>query len=784
MKSKGDLQLLNIPFITPLRYRFIFVEHLIKKNNLVLLKPTHSLKKTIPIFIACLLLSCRMLSAQEIDVSKYKEQYQLHIQKTLNKIKLDGELNDEGWKGAEVAKDFWLKFPQDNSKATHKTEVQVTYDDNFLFVGATIYDSLPLIGQSLKRDSRIRESDGLGIVLDPMNKKTNGFYFSVTAFNVQADDLLTAGQESDLSFSWDNKWYSKTHIFNDHYTIEIAIPFKTLRYDKSNTHWGINFIRSDRKKNEFHTWTRVPVNFPGPDLGYLGSLEWDAPPPAVGTNISFIPYIAGGLKENKVDNEPLTGDLNAGFDTKIAVSSSLNLDLTVNPDFSQVEVDRQVTNITRFSIFFPERRNFFLENSDLFSGYGIPPIRPFYSRKIGLDNEGNTIPIIAGIRLTGNVASRTRIGLMTMQTKAKGDFAAQNYSAFSVNQQVLKRSLLKAYFLNRTAIETDKHPIADPLDKYGRNAGAEFNYYNEKGNVQAWVGYHSSMKKNIHDNNNYLNLGTGYFGRQFTSLLNFDNIGGNFYTDMGFLQRIENYDAIRDTIIRVGYNSFYNSTQYKILPEKGKLNQIEINLEGSLVLNPDNSFNELSLNPSMAFDSRNTSTIDIGLSYNRTKLLFPTSFTVGDPIPAGIYSYNQGWIRLRSDSRKNISATGGARFGRYYNGNLTQLSAGLIIRKQPNITIELNGNYNKLNFPAPYGNEDLFLLASRVEISFTNAIFWTTFLQYNTQSNNININSRLQWRYKPASDLFLVYTDNYFSDPFFKNKNRALVFKLNYWLNL
>jgi hypothetical protein len=742
------------------------------------------LRKIFYFFAACLLLPYLQSAAQDIDVSKYREQYQLHIHKANEKIKIDGELTDNGWKEAGTAKDFWLKFPQDNAKASHNTEVKVTYDDNFLYIGAIIYDSLPLIGQSLKRDSRIRESDGLGVVLDPMNKKTNGFYFSVTAFNVQADDLVTAGSEGDLTFSWDNKWYSKTKISNDHYTIEMAIPFKALRYDKSNTQWGINFIRSDRKRNEFHTWTRIPVNFPGVDLGYLGALQWDAPPPAAGTNIAFIPYITGGLKENKVDNEKLSGDMNAGFDTKIAVSSSLNLDLTVNPDFSQVEVDRQVTNITRFSIFFPERRNFFLENSDLFSGYGIPPIRPFYSRKIGLDNDGNTIPIIAGARLTGNIAPRTRVGLMTMQTKAKGNFAAQNYSAVSINQQVLRRSVFKAYFLNRTGIETSKHPIADPLDKYGRNTGGEFNYNNEKGNIQAWTGYHHSIKQGIQKNNGYLNLGAGYFGRQFRSLLNFDNIGQNFYADMGFLQRIENYDAIKDTVFRVGYKSLFNETQYKILPKKGKLIQIEFNLEGALTLNRDNSFNELSLDPSMAFDSRNTSTIDVGMSYNRTKLLFPSAFTDGSPLPAGTYSYNQGWVRLRSDSRKNISATGGARIGSYYNGRLTQLSAGLIFRKQPNITIELNGNYNKLSFPAPYGNENIFLLASRVEISFSNSIFWTTFIQYNTQANNVNINSRLQWRYKPASDFFLVYTDNYYSDPLFKNKNRAIVFKLNYWLNI
>ncbi len=727
---------------------------------------------------------CISSAAQNIDVSTYKQQYQLHINKTTEKIKVDGELTEQVWSTAEAAKDFWIKFPTDDAKAKASTIVKMAYDNNFLYVAATCYDSLPLVAQSLKRDSRIRESDGFGIILDPMNKKTNGFYFSVTAFNVQADDLLSAGQEGELNFSWDNKWYSKTKIFADHYIIEIAIPFKTLRYDKNSTQWGLNFIRSERKKNEFHTWTRVPVNFPGPDLGYTGALVWDASPPSAGTNIAVIPYITGGAKENKQNNEKLSSNFNAGFDTKIAVSSSLNLDLTVNPDFSQVEVDRQVTNITRFSIFFPERRNFFLENSDLFSGYGIPPIRPFYSRKIGLDNDGNTIPIIAGIRLTGNVTPRTRVGLMTMQTKSKGDFAAQNYSALSVNQQVLRRSVVKAYFLNRSAIATDDHPIKDPLDKYGRNAGGEFNFYNEKGNIQAWAGYHSSIKKDIHDDNGYLNLGGGYFGRTFNSLLNFDNIGGKFYTDMGFLQRIENYDALRDTVIRVGYKSFYNETQYKILPEKGKLNQIDFNLESSVVLNPDNTFNELSMEPGIGFDGRNTSSIDVGMNYNRTKLLFPSAFTDADPLPAGIYSYTQGWIRLRSDSRKNLSVTGGATVGGYYNGQLTQLSAGIIFRRQPNITIELNGNYNRLKFPAPYGNDNLFLLASRVEISFSNSIFWTTFFQYNTQRNNININSRLQWRYKPASDFFLVYTDNYFSDPLLKNKNRALVFKLNYWLNM
>lgn len=737
-------------------------------------------------FLPFLLIFCINSVGQDIntDVSRYKEVYKLGIKKAGSTIRIDGELNEQDWATADLANDFWQKFPRDDAKASHKTEVKLTYDNTFLYIGAIVYDSTPLMGQSLKRDSRIRDNDGLGIILDPMNKKTNGFYFSVTAFNVQADDQITSSGDGEPNFSWDNKWYSKTKIFPDHFNVEIAIPFKTLRYDQNNMQWGINFLRSDLKKNEIHSWSRIPVNFPGLDLGYTGALQWDAPPPKPGTNISLIPYITGGLKENKEENEKLSGDVNAGFDAKVALTSSLNLDLTVNPDFSQIEVDQQVTNITRFSVFFPERRNFFLENNDLFANFGIPPIRPFYSRRIGLDPDGNTIPIIAGIRLTGNASPRTRIGIMNMQTKAKDDYPAQNYSAVTVNQQLFKRSVVKAYFLNRTGISTSKHTITDPLEKFGRNAGGEFSFRNEKGNIEAWGGYHHSMKKNISNDNSYLNLGAGYFGRRFFSFINFDGLGTNYYTDVGFVQRIENHDAVKDSIIRFGFKSFFNENQFKIFPKKGGLSQIEFSLENFIVLNPDNTLNEFSVEPSFAFDYRNSASIDAGWSYSHTKLLFPSSFTDGDPLPASSYRYNQAWTRIRTDRRKNISAVFGARIGQFYNGRLTQISTSVTFRKQPNISVDLRGEFNKITLPDPYGKDNLFLLSSRIEISFSNSLFWTTFLQYNTQSNNININSRLQWRYKPASDFFLVYTDNYYSTPLLKNKNRAIVFKLNYWLNL
>jgi Domain of unknown function (DUF5916)/Carbohydrate family 9 binding domain-like len=736
----------------------------------------------LPGFIICLF-TCTQLHAQDIDVSKYKEQYQLHIKKTTQPVKIDGLLDDAAWQTAEPAKDFWLKFPRDDAKANHKTEVKVSYDNNFLYVGGIIYDSLPLIGQSLKRDSRLRENDGLGVILDPMNKKTNGFYFSVTSFNVQADDLVSATNGGELSFSWDNKWFSATKMYTDHYTVEMAIPFKTLRYDTDNKQWGINFIHSDRKTNEFHTWTRVPVNFPGVDLGYLGALQWDAAPPKAGSNMAFIPYMTGGVKQNKENNEKIKGSFNAGFDAKLALNSSLNLDVTVNPDFSQVEVDRQVTNISRFDIFFPERRNFFLENSDLFADFGIPPVRPFYSRRIGLDPDANPIPILGGIRLTGNVASRTRIGIMSMQTKATDTYASQNYSAATVQQQVLKRSTFKGYFLNREGFFTEKNKLTDPLDKYGRNAGGEFLYTSENGNINGWAGFHHAMKPGISKENSYLNFGGQYAGRRFSSVLDFNNIGKNYYADMGFVQRIENYDALRDTTIRVGTKFIFNENTYRIFPKANKkINQHNLRLENFYAVNPDNTFNESSSEFSYGIDFQSTASIGVGFSIEQTQLLFPTAFTDADPLPAARYKYNGAGIEYESDKRKKLSYSASFGAGQFYNGDIVQAEAGIIFRHQPWITVELNAEYNKLSFPAPYGSADLFLLANRTEINFSNSIFWTTFIQYNTQANNFNINSRLQWRYRPVSDLFIVYTDNYFSDPLLKNKNRSLVFKLSYWL--
>lgn len=710
-----------------------------------------------------------------------------NIKKSTKPIVLDGVINEDAWNVADVVSDFWMKYPTNGTKAEVRTEVKLTYDDSKLYVAVRAYEGKPgHLVSSLKRDKGLREGDGIGVVLDPINRKTNGFYFSVSPYNTQTEGLIT-GNDEEISFTWDNKWFSETKVYDDYWEAEMAIPFSILRYDETKKTWGINFIRANRKYNEFHTWMKIPLQFQGTDLGYLGMMNWDNNPPKAGKNLAFNPYVSSSITSDKENNKKTEVKPNAGFDAKIGVSSSLNLDLTVNPDFSQVDVDRQVTNLTRFDIFFPERRVFFLENDDLFSNFGIPPIRPFYSKRIGAKND-ESVPIYYGARLSGNIAKNTRIGIMNVQTGRNNESAADNFTAATFNQRLFSRSNVSGYFFNRSASMTEEEKRNQPLDQYGRNAGVQAGYSNKEGTINVWSAGHFSWKPDINKNNKYFEFGGGYFGERFTSFIDYNHAGDNYYADMGFVNRIENYNALTDTTIRQGFEFFYNETRYAFnFKEKTIFNRITIGSENFLAYDKYRKFNERQNLFFVALDFKNASSFSIGVEDNDLNLLFPFRFveeTDNAPLSAGRYKYTTFGFEYNSDLRKNYYFNASMKYGKFYNADYTQLALGFTGRNQPYASIGLNFEYNFLKFPVINGGKEEFLLiAPQIEWNFSNNLFWTSFLQYNTQSNNFNINSRLQWRYLPMSDLFLVYTDNYFTDGIFQNTNRALVFKINYWIN-
>jgi Domain of unknown function (DUF5916)/Carbohydrate family 9 binding domain-like len=731
---------------------------------------------------------------EELGGAAYQQKYRINIHKAQKSIKIDGIHQEDDWKGCDVISDFKPHWPQDNVPLKRATEVMLTYDAQFLYIAAVCYDTSYHVIQTLKRDASFWDSDSFMFVVDPVNEKTNGFIFNLSPANVQSEDVFSGDAFGDLTGSWDNKWYSETKVYKDRWTVEMAIPFKTLRFDPAKKEWGINFIRSDLKNNQYSTWTFIPVNFEGYSLGYTGAMVWDQPPPSVKGNVSLIPFMTGGVSKDKesVDKKSKQ-NIDAGLDAKVAITPSMNLDLTLNPDFSQIEVDRQVTNLTRFNIFFPERRTFFLENSDLFGNYGAPPFRPFFSRRIGLDANNQPVHILGGARLSGNVSKTTRIGVMNMQTRGRDDTPAQNFTAASFQQRVLARSSVKGYFLNTQNFLDDTQRKANPMSQYGRNQGLEFSYVNQSGAVNVWTGQHFSQKPTLKGANGMRQYGGAYFGRNVNFLADYAEVGTNYYADMGFVNRIENYTyvldksnkSIRDTMIRLGYQQLYSELGYTIRPKNSKIISHSFSTEHFVVWNPNGSLNERTHDLSYRLMFKNTSQISVAYSFNDVRALFAFSFTDSDfPLLAGKYVFNQWRIRYNSDYRKLFYYSASTKVGQFYNGTLQSYNFDVTYRVQPWGNFSLSFEQNDVKLSEKYGNDRLLLISPRIEINFSNAIFWTTFLQFNTQRNNFNVNSRLQWRYKPMSDLFLVYTDNYYTDPLFKNKSRGVVFKLNYWFTL
>ena len=710
--------------------------------------------------------------------------HRLPIQRATSEIQLDGALTEAAWTEAAVAANFWEKDPRDNVLAVVQTEGRLTYDDQFLYVAITCYDtSRNHVIQTLKRDVGYWDSDAVAITLDPINEATNGFMFGVNPLGVQMEALLGGGSgDGNWNNNWDNIWFAETAQYDDRWVVEMAIPFKTLRYEAKATTWGINFLRNDAKRNQFHVWAPIPRQFWGIDQGYSGQLVWDASPPIAKGNVAVIPYVSGSFQEDReaeLPDEKEQWFAQAGVDAKIALSPSLNLDLTVNPDFSQVDVDVQQTNLTRFSLFFPERRNFFLENSDLFSSFGIPPARPFFSRRIGLDEDGQAVPITFGARLTGNVTDDLRIGVLGVQTKANDVQAGQNYFTAAFSHRVLERSTVRGMFTNRQAFVDGEFSGTD----YNRNADLEFNYQSADGTWLGWTGYHHAFREGVQDKQVFWNAGGAYTAPNFNFLVDYVTVGENYFADVGFVNRLENYDAERDTTIRQGYKILFTPFNLTLLPEVDWLQNLNILLENAIFFNDDHSLNERSTSLVFMLEFPNSSSLAFGSTHFTTQLLYPFNFTDGEPLPSGRYDYLDYGLNYQSDQRKRFGYGLRLERGGFYNGERVLAGLDLNYRAQPWGNFTISANYNQLTFPENYGEETLWLVGPRAEVNFSKNLFWTTFVQYNTQADNFNINSRLQWQFRPLSWLFLVYSDNYAVDVW-GPKNRALVLKLNYWFVL
>ncbi len=718
------------------------------------------IRNTIILLVACL--SGHFIATGQDNSDKYF----LRIQRSVDPIKLDGVLDEESWQQADVARDFFRITPMDTGYAETQTEVRMTYDDRNIYMAVIAWDPLPgenLIA-SLRRDFSFGSNDNFIFIMDTFQDKTNGFSFGASAAGAQWDGMQADG--GVIALEWDNKWYSHVAQYEDRQVHEYAIPFKSIRYKKGIDRWGINFSRLDTKRNEKSSWAPVPRQFPSVASAFAGTLLWDQPPPPAGTNISLIPYVSARGSKNHEAGENSDYDFDAGFDAKIGVTSSLNLDLTVNPDFSQVEVDRQVTNLSRFELFFPERRQFFLENSDLFANFGDRNIRPFFSRRIGLQS-----PIITGARLSGKINKDWRVGVLDMVTNRvdSTNFPAQNYFVAAFQRRVFERSNLAFMVVNRDGIDIGREDTL--TNEWNRVIGADFNLFSADNLWQGKVFVHGSFTPDTEDLSHGAQL--EYSGQNLNIEWEHQYVGADYVAEVGFVPR-------------TGYLRLNPDIGYQFYPKSTVVNRHGPTMRNQIYFTRGWGFTDHILSLEYEVLLLNTASYSVQYEESFIELTQPFDPTNNDnvPLPAGSdYRFRQVRLQVNSDRRKRWTYTMEAAYGGFFTADRTNLQGELSYRFQPYGSIAVTGDYNRLEFEEQAETTEFLLLGPRLDITFSDKVFLTTWLQYNNQINNVNLNTRFQWRFAPVSDLYIVYTDNYFADNF-QVRNRALVVKLNYWFNL
>jgi len=703
---------------------------------------------------------------------KKNESFRLNIKKTTFPVIIDGIANDKAWLDTDVADDFFMVLPDDDRKANEHSEIRMTYDDKYIYLVATFYNSAPgpYYVESLRRDFSFGKNDNFLLFIDPFNNQTTGFTFGSNAAGAQWDGTMFDGGKVDLN--WDSKWISEVKRDKDKWVFEMAVPFKSIRYKKGVTEWGINFSRLDLKSSEKSSWTPIPRQFPTSSFAYNGVLVWDKPPPSTGVNFSLIPYVLGEVS-NIYDGESKTEyEIKIGGDVKFAISSSLNLDLTINPDFSQVEVDRQITNLDRFELFFPEKRQFFLENADLFGNYGYSTIRPFFSRRIGLD-----VPIHAGVRLSGNLSEKWRIGVMDMQTASDDAIGlpSQNFGVISFQKKVFSRSSIGMMFVNKESIkypeDTDEFHTLYP--KYNRNLGLEYNLASFN---NLWTGKAFLFKSFSPDES----------GNGITQAANIEYKSQKW--NWGILEESvgENYRAEVGFVPRNGYIKMSSFLGYLFYPKDSKI--LSHGPKWTSIYFFDENMNRTdNLNLLQYYlNFKNRSSLRMTLIDEYVELLEPFDPTGSDKpeLPAGSkHHWNAVRLNYESKPQSMFTYTIGGRIGGYYeDGNWYSITNELGYRFQPYVSLSSNISYNYISMPEPWNITDFWLIGSEIDITFTNKLFFATLFQYNEQSKNFNLNSRFQWRYSPASDLFIVFTNNHLLEPY-SGRSWSLTLKLNYWFN-
>ncbi len=695
-------------------------------------------------------------------------------------IKIDGELDEPVWETADRANEFWQFFPSDSVLAQYPTETRILYSETTLYVAFRAEaPNDKYVVATLKRDFGGTTNDNVSLLFDTFNDGTNAFFFGITPYGVQREGLVADGG-ADFNNTWDIKWQAEAKRYDNYYTVEVAIPFTSLKFKEGATKWRFRAYRWNLQTNEQTTWVRVPQNQQLSNLAFMGELHFEKPLGKSRTPFAVIPYI-NGLTQKDFTTDETDNQFKFGGDAKIAIGNGMNLDLTVNPDFSNVEVDDIFTNLTRFELRLPEKRQFFIDNSDLFENFGnsFNEARPFFSRRIGLarDTAGNLIQnqILAGARLSGKVNENWRLGALNIQTAedANNEIPSYNNMMLALQRKVAARSNVGVFWVNRETF--GDYEFLEDRNKYNRVIGADYNLASADG---IWTGKfyaHKSLQPGDSKGNLSTQATATYNTRTWTFTQDWVYINEDFRADLGFVPR-------RD-ILKLG-----NAATRKFYPTKGALSNHNVRFLSILFWKPtqdlmktDHIYN---LRWTANFKSQAVFTTTVSNNHIFLNFPFDPSRSGGEPLPANEgYTFNQFNASFTSNNTSLLTYSLEATAGEFFNGNQYSFAATAGFRVQPWAQMSLALNYDGIRLPAPYSDADLWLLTPRLDITFSRSLFWSTIVQYSNQRDNLGINSRLQWRFAQLSDLYLVYNDNYYTRDF-GPRFRSVNLKVTYWLNI
>lgn len=665
---------------------------------------------------------------------------------------LDGDVaGDDAWSGIVPASGFWQVQPDEGRPASQETLVYIGFLHDALYIGVIAYDQQPeaIIVADSRRDSDLANTDSFQVIIDGLLDRQNGYVFGTSPAGLEYDGQVVregAGQFGSggggFNLNWDGTWDVAATISDIGWSAEMRIPFRTLRYGSGdNQTWGINFQRNIRRNNEIAYWAPLSIERNLYRVSEAGTVSGVSPP--VQRNLKLTPYVLGRSRQGG-ELASTEQDTEFGFDIKYSLTSRLTLDGTYNTDFAQVEADEQQVNLDRFSLFFPEKRPFFLENAGQFTIGNPEQVELFFSRRIGVGETGELIPIEGGVRLSGKAGNSTNLGFLYMSSEAVAGVAPGNeFTVARINQELPNRSAIGVMFIDRQG--DGSHLVPDDLDENQTYAIDGRWGIGDNLLLSAWAA--KTATPGLDGRDDAFAVKADYDSSTWSYRLNYTEVGGDFNPEVGFLSRTE-YQRIEGFVMR------------RIRPD---------DLWGLLEVRPHSSYNgywdfdgfqETGLwHNDVHWAFRNGYEIHTGVNFTRSGLQEPFDIIDGVTIQPGTYDHVEGQLIFFTDQAAPLSFELSSIIGGRFGGDRVSLEPILRYRIGETFSSELSYLYNEFDLPVPGGQFDANLARLRLSYSFTPKILLQALVQYNELEDAMASNLRFSWLQSANSGLYLVYNE-------------------------